>query len=197
MTVLQADDWLWMVWYLTWWLAALCAAKPAARPVRDVWLFHRWLGVAGIVLLFMLQPHSAGLQFAPPVIVAPLWRAPAAAQWALFVFTAAGFAFCWWARVHLFALWSGFVTVKAAHRVVDTGPYRLVRHPIYTGVIAAAVFTAALAATPAALIGAALIAASFWKTALIEEAFLRAQLGASAYDSYSRRTPMLIPLLRS
>ena len=93
-------------------------------------------------------------------------------------------------------MWSGLTTVKADHRVVDTGPYRWVRHPIYTGVIAAALFTAAIEASVSGFLGFALIALGFWMTARIEEAFLRQELGAEAYDAYAKRTPMLVPGLR-
>ena len=53
-------------------------------------------------------------------------------------------------RIHLGALWSGSITRKADHRIVDTGPYGVVRHPIYTGLIAAAIAMAAVKATPVA-----------------------------------------------
>ena len=80
--------------------------------------------------------------------------------------------------------------------MIDTGPYRFVRHPIYTGVIAAGGFTAVIEASPAAIVGAALIGLGFWLTARSEERFLRQELGAEAYDVYARRTPMLIPGMR-
>ena len=108
----------------------------------------------------------------------------------------AGFLFCWWARVHLGQLWSGNITLKADHRVVDTGPYRLVRHPIYTGLILAALATALEKATVLGLSGVLLITFGFWLKARFEEGFLRAQLGAAAYDAYAARTPMLIPFTR-
>ena len=56
----------------------------------------------------------------------------------------AGLAFCWWARLHLGAMWSGTVTRKDDHHIVDTGPYGLVRHPIYTGLIFSALGQAML-----------------------------------------------------
>ena len=95
--------------------------------------------------------------------------------------------------MHLGALWLGFVTTKADHRVIDTGPYRWVRHPIYTGVISTAFWTACVRATPSALCGFGLIAASFWITARMEETFLQSELGQVVYDAYRQRTPMLLP----
>ena len=64
--------------------------------------------------------------------------------------------------------------------MVDAGPNAIVRHPIYTGLIAASFATAGLKGTPAGLAGAILIT-------------LPEQLGSDAYDCYRRRVPMLIP----
>jgi protein-S-isoprenylcysteine O-methyltransferase Ste14 len=105
----------------------------------------------------------------------------------------AGFAFAWWARLHLGRLWSGFVTRKADHRIIDSGPYRIVRHPIYTGIIVAAIAMAIAKGTIYAVAGALLAILSFWVKARLEEKFLREQLGPETYDAYRRRVPMLIP----
>jgi protein-S-isoprenylcysteine O-methyltransferase Ste14 len=51
--------------------------------------------------------------------------------------TVSGFAFSWWARIVLGRLWSSGVTRKTDHRIVTTGPYKVVRHPIYSGIIIA------------------------------------------------------------
>jgi protein-S-isoprenylcysteine O-methyltransferase Ste14 len=124
-----------------------------------------------------------------------LWQTPIALGWACFGLVVAGFLFCWWARLHLGQLWSGNITLKADHRVVDTGPYRLVRHPIYTGMILAALATALEKGTILGLVGVALITFGFWLKARMEERFLRAELGPEAYDAYAKRTPMLAPFL--
>ena len=85
------------------------------------------------------------------------------------------------------------MTRKDDHRIIDTGPYRLVRHPIYTGLITAAFALAVQVETPLALAGALFIALGFWLKARLEERFLREELGAADYDAYAARTPMLIP----
>jgi hypothetical protein len=71
--------------------------------------------------------------------------------------TLAGLLFTWWARIHLGRLWSSDVARKADHHVVDTGPYGIVRHPIYTGILVASTATAAVRATPGAWLGAGLM----------------------------------------
>ena len=108
---------------------------------------------------------------------------------------AAGIAFAWWARIHLGRLWSAQITRKADHHIVDTGPYGLTRHPIYTGMLIAVLATMAAKGTLLGIAGALLIAASFYVKARLEERFLREELGAEAYDGYSRRVPMLVPFV--
>jgi len=87
------------------------------------------------------------------------------------------------------------ITHKEDHRVIDTGPYGLVRHPIYTGLIAGMLATGVAVGTVTAMLGAMLISVGMWQKARMEEAFLTAELGADAYGSYCRRVPMLIPFL--
>jgi protein-S-isoprenylcysteine O-methyltransferase Ste14 len=186
-TAQGAVIWLWVVWYVTWIAAVVFSSRTKVQMGgADMGGWHRALASAGVVLLFTPARWTGP-------IGAPLWKAPALAQWLLLALVVAGFGFCWWARLHLGRLWSGLVTLKEGHHIVDTGPYGLVRHPIYTGVMFAALMTALIAASPAALLGFALVCLGFGMTARIEEGFLRDQLGAQAYDDYSRRTPMLIP----
>jgi protein-S-isoprenylcysteine O-methyltransferase Ste14 len=141
--------------------------------------------IAGMFLLFAAR-RLAGCE-------PGFWDIPLDARWCLVGLAAAGFAFCWWARIHLGRMWSSSVTRKAEHHVVDTGPYAFVRHPIYTGIIVAAAATAALEARAIAFAGLALVISGFWIKARLEERFLRSELGAEAYDAYARRTSMLFP----
>lgn len=80
--------------------------------------------------------------------------------------------------------------------MVDTGPYRLVRHPIYTGIILACFATAVEKTTPLAFAGAAIMSLGWYMKARLEERFLREELGAAPYDAYAARVPMLIPFAR-
>jgi protein-S-isoprenylcysteine O-methyltransferase Ste14 len=69
----------------------------------------------------------------------------------------------WWARIHLGRFWSNAITRKEDHRVIDTGPYGLVRHhPIYTGLIGAILATSVAVGTVTAMLGALLIAFGLW-----------------------------------
>ena len=97
----------------------------------------------------------------------------------------------WWARIHLGQLWSSSVTRKAHHHVVDTGPYAIVRHPIYTGLLLAIISTLLARGTVRTLVGSAIIAVGIYIKARVEEEFLVQQLG-EPYVAYARRVPMLL-----
>ena len=124
-----------------------------------------------------------------------IWEVGNNVAYGLIVVTLLGLLLTWLARIHLGRLWSSAITRKERHRLVDTGPYAFVRHPIYTGIITALVATAAIEATLAALVGATLICSGLWLKARAEERFLMVELGPDDYKSYCRRVPMLIPFL--
>jgi protein-S-isoprenylcysteine O-methyltransferase Ste14 len=193
MTAQASINVLWLAWYVTWIGAVIWSGKTRTQLKTDMVGPHRLFSGLGGMMVFL---PSHGLQDTHSlwtVLRSRLWEANPGLDWTLLALAVGAFAFCWWARAHLGRLWSGFVTLKEDHHIVDTGPYGLVRHPIYTGVIAAMRATAFIRATPAALVGTVLFAVGFSMTARIEERFLRSQLGADAYDSYSRRVGMLVP----
>lgn len=177
--------WLWGAWFLSWMIAASWSNRTMARSPRGSERGYRIVTLLGMSLLFVGR-RSIGQG-------PRLWDAPVQAGWCLVAVAIAGFAFCWWARIHLGRMWSGSVTRKVDHHIVDTGPYAVVRHPIYTGIIIAAAATAALEGRPVAFAGLVLVILGFWIKAKLEEQFLRDELGAEAYDTYARRTAMLLP----
>ena len=145
---------------------------------------YRALAALGGLLLWRGSGSESG--------TTSLWHVGDGGAYVLAALTFAGIFFAWWARLHLGRLWSGSVTRKESHRIVDTGPYAIVRHPIYTGLIGATFATAAAEAAATALVGWALIAFGLWLKARAEERFLAAELGPD-YASYRRRVPMLVP----
>ena len=177
--------WVWAIWVLSWLIAASWSNRTEARPQLRSELVYRIVTVVGMLLLFAAR-RPVGNE---PV----LWETPLEVRWCLVGLAAVGFAFCWWARIHLGRMWSSSVTRKTDHHIINTGPYSLVRHPIYTGIIVAAAATAALEARPLAFAGLVLVIIGFWIKARLEERFLRNELGAEVYDAYARRTGMLFP----
>lgn len=128
-----------------------------------------------------------------PVTRATGWVNPPLIDMAMLLLIIAGIAWCWWARVHLGRLWSADVTRKEGHRIVDTGPYRLARHPIYSGFIVIYVGMAIISTSALGLVGAVALTLGLWLKARVEERFLSEELGAAAYGDYKASTPMLIP----
>ncbi|GGI18993.1 methyltransferase family protein [Bradyrhizobium guangdongense] len=105
----------------------------------------------------------------------------------------AGIAFAWWGRLHLGKFWSNTITHKEDHRVIDTGPYGIVRHPIYTGLIFGMLVTGFAIGLVTTILGAILISLGMWQKGRMEEVFLSKELGEDAYGAYCRRVPMIIP----
>lgn len=178
----------WDVWFISWIAASVWSRRAAAQPALADQLMHWVPTVVGLGLLSFGSAVPNNI----PFIDAPMWRLPEGAQWALTGLCAAGLLFTWWARVSLGALWSGSVSRKDDHTIVRSGPYRLVRHPIYTGLIIASFASATQITMPANMIGAVLLTIGLWLKARLEERFLSTELGADAYADYRRRTPMLI-----
>lgn len=106
--------------------------------------------------------------------------------------TACGLIFAIWARLHLGKYWSGVISLKENHRVIRTGPYELVRHPIYTGLILAAAGSAITNSTVDGFIGLVLIIAACFYKAKREESLLTAQLG-DEYRQFKNQVPFLVP----
>jgi protein-S-isoprenylcysteine O-methyltransferase Ste14 len=182
----QALYLVWAAWGISWLAAAAWSARStAAMPLRQE-MFYRMMLIAGMVLLFLPLRRLPHIQ---------LWRL-GGADWTCVALAAAGFAFCWWARIHLGRLWSSNVARKEGHRVIDSGPYGLVRHPIYTGIILASLATLLLRGTALALAGFVLTVLAWYLKARLEENFLRAELGAADYDAYAARVPMLVPFAK-
>ncbi|WP_109127260.1 isoprenylcysteine carboxylmethyltransferase family protein [Dyella sp. C11] len=103
-----------------------------------------------------------------------------------------GVAFACWARYVLGRNWSSVVQVKQDHELIQRGPYRFVRHPIYTGLLLAFFGTAMAIGEWRGLICVAIVAASFWFKLRLEERWMRESFGA-AYEQYMLRTKALIP----
>ncbi len=175
---------LWVAWIVSWVIASRWASAPV-RTERGSGLRYRILLTIGCLLIVLpLRQHWQ----------APLWRPTSAQAWFLDALALAGFAFCWWARLHLGLLWSSNVTIKPDHHIVDSGPYGLVRHPIYTGLLIAVIASVLMNGTALGIVGGLAMLAGFIAKARLEEKTLREALGAPAYDAYASRVPMLIPL---
>jgi protein-S-isoprenylcysteine O-methyltransferase Ste14 len=101
-------------------------------------------------------------------------------------------AIAFWARVHLGSNWSGVVTLKEGHELIRTGPYRNIRHPIYTGILIAFLGTALVNGQVRGLIALGIIWVSFLIKARREEIFLAQEFGPK-FEEHTRHTGMFLP----
>lgn len=110
------------------------------------------------------------------------------------VVTALGVALAIWARLHLGENWSATVTVKAGHELIESGPYRTVRHPIYTGMLVATAGSVLALGQARGLLALVIIGVGFYFKARKEERYMLSEF-AEKYQAYARRTGMLLPKL--
>ena len=191
----------WAIWAASWMIAAFWSNRTVRRPGGGREWPYRVLELGGFVLLLVPFRNRTAIDYyrgatAHSVFAQRFWILSPDVSWVMAGLAVVGFLFCWWARLHLGRLWSGAITRKEGHHVVATGPYAIVRHPIYTGILLASAATAMVEGTGFAVAAFVLLLAGYWMKARLEERFLRAELGAEAYDAYARKTAMLIPFVR-
>jgi protein-S-isoprenylcysteine O-methyltransferase Ste14 len=182
----QVLEFIWIGWLISWIAASFWSTRPQKRAgTLETWTYRAVMIAGGI----LLAPWTG-----PLLGEKPMWEISYGGAFALAAVMLAGLLLTWWARIYLGPLWSSVITRKKDHRIVDSGPYAFVRHPIYTGLVIALLATAAAEGRATALAGAALVIFGVWLKARAEERFLTAEFGAEIYASYCRRVSMLIPL---
>jgi protein-S-isoprenylcysteine O-methyltransferase Ste14 len=97
-----------------------------------------------------------------------------------------------WARRHLGRNWSGEITIKVEHELIRSGPYRRLRHPIYTGFLTMYLGLALLTGEWLAVIGFTLSVLAYGRKIRLDEANLVVAFGPK-YDEYRRKSWALIP----
>ena len=179
---------LWLAWALYWMASALNNKATVRREsLASRLMYVLPLIVGGVLIGWRNGPWGwLGMRLWPPSL---------AAYWIGVVVLALGLLFSVWARVHLGRNWSGEVTVKEGHELIRTGPYAYVRHPIYTGLIAALLGTALASGTVRAAIGFVIIVASFLVKLRREEVFMR-ETFPGQYEKYREQVPALVPFTR-
>ena len=117
-----------------------------------------------------------------------------ALAWTGVVLCIAGLAFCIWARFTLGRNWSGVVTLKGGHELIVHGPYALVRHPIYTGLLTMFVATVIVVGHVAGIVAAPFVFVSIWIKLRHEEKLMLKQF-PKEYAAYEQRVKRLIPFV--
>jgi len=178
---------LWILWLCYWVVAARITGKTRRRESLASRLTHYGPLILGGLLLGV--PGILG-----PEMERQFHDSAKTWLWIANALVAIGLGFSAWARVWLGGNWSAEVTIKQNHELVRSGPYALVRHPIYTGVLLSLIGTALSVDKWRAFIGLILVAAGFLRKIVIEERFMLAEFG-EAYEHYRAEVPALIPFV--
>jgi protein-S-isoprenylcysteine O-methyltransferase Ste14 len=117
-----------------------------------------------------------------------------ALAWTGVVLCIAGLAFCIWARFTLGRNWSGVITLKGGHELIVGGPYALVRHPIYTGMLTMFVATVIVLGHVAGIIAMPLVFVSLWIKLRHEEKLMLNKF-PNEYAAYQQRVKRIIPFI--
>jgi protein-S-isoprenylcysteine O-methyltransferase Ste14 len=178
-------DALWLLFGVYWLVSALKRKKTKQRETV-LQRFGYTLPLAVVFyLLYQRQPHYGWLdnRFFP---------AGPFGEWLGVFLTAAGIAVAFWARWHLGTNWSGVVTLKEGHELIRTGPYRTIRHPIYSGILLALLGTAITFGAVRGLFAMAIVWLSFYIKARREESFLNQEFGPG-FAEHKQHTGMFLP----
>jgi protein-S-isoprenylcysteine O-methyltransferase Ste14 len=179
---------LWVAWGIYWLISARSNKTTQQREsAASRWAHVIPLIVGGVLIGWRRMPW--------PLLTHRLWPVTFTSYCIGVALLAGGLLFSVWARVHIGRNWSGTVTVKQDHELIRSGPYALVRHPIYTGLLTALIGTVLISGTGRALLGLLIIIIALIRKLHVEEAFMRATFPGQ-YERYSAEVPQLIPFTK-
>ena len=178
---------IWVAFGVFWVLPAVLGKRTVQRQASGARILQLAMLVAAYVLL---ADPDLGLR----LLNLPVLRDGRTTDVIGYSLLAAGMVFAGWARFSLGGNWSSNVTIKQDHTLVSSGPYRIVRHPIYTGLLIALFGTAVVLGELRCFLGV-LIAAIAWKYKSInEEAFMVQKFGEQ-YTQYRMQVKGLVPYI--
>ncbi|RAJ77318.1 protein-S-isoprenylcysteine O-methyltransferase [Chitinophaga dinghuensis] len=165
--------------------------NKTSKNVRERTVRQRYLGPLGYVVIF-------GLLYLPLFVSGGFFGrilpSNALLQGIGATLCMAGIGICIWARTVLGRNWSGGVTEKHGHELVVKGPYRLVRHPIYSGFLTALAGTCMVTGGLAAMVITFIYTLALSRKLNSEEALLK-DLFPGTYEVYQQQTQKLIPFI--
>jgi protein-S-isoprenylcysteine O-methyltransferase Ste14 len=180
-------QYIWTAWFVIWLIWAFQSKKTQQTESLTSRISYTLVVWAAMYLMFFDRHIPLFLQ-------GDLFPRRPWIGWLGIAITLAGFAITLWARFILGGNWSGSVTVKVDHELIRTGPYRYVRHPIYTGIIVALIGTALARDQWRGIPAVILLWIAFTIKRLKEEQFMRQTFGAQ-YAEYTQTTGAIFPTL--
>jgi protein-S-isoprenylcysteine O-methyltransferase Ste14 len=181
----QISAQIWFAWCVLWLLMALWSKPSKRREFPWQRLEHVIPLVIGF--LFLYNPNFAWKFLGDRIIPQNDWVTILG-----LLLTAGGLIFAVWARIALGANWSGTVTIKSGHDLIRRGPYKWIRHPIYTGILISFLGTMLLLGEVRAFCGFALVLLALYRKAKREERFLSEEFGDS-FAEHAKHTGMFLP----
>lgn len=175
---------IWILFSIYWEIAAKNAAPEARSESPLSRGLHVFMVNFALLLLFVPVPGLTKRYLPAARSLVPVGLTMEISAFLLAV----------WARRHLGRNWSGRVTIKVGHELVRSGPYRFVRHPIYTALLGMYAGSALVSGEWHALLGFVIAALAYWRKLRIEEANLALAFGANWAD-YCGSTRALFPWL--
>ena len=178
---------IWLIWIIYWRLADR-NLKVATRSESVV---SRAAHIAPLILaaLLLALPSLPG-----GFLCGRVFPSTEITYWSGVVVLVAGLLFSVWARIHIGRNWSGIVTLKQEHELIQSGPYRLVRHPIYTGLLLGFIGTAIARDEWRGWLAVLIALAALWRKLRLEERWLTEQFGET-YSQYRDKVASLIPFI--
>lgn len=179
---------MWLIWGTYWWLAARDAKQTERREPLGSRLLHILpLVFAGWLLWSDKVP---GRLLAERLFPWAPWE-----FWVGALVTAIGLLFAFWARLEIGRNWSGTVTIKQGHELITSGPYAIVRHPIYTGLLLAFIGSAVARGDWRGVLAVLVCWAALWRKLRFEERWMAERFGEQ-YVVYSQRVPAIVPFAK-
>jgi protein-S-isoprenylcysteine O-methyltransferase Ste14 len=166
----------------------MIAALFVKRTVERSWSGGRLVLMVLVALAFWVRRN--------PLVLGQhrLWTPTLSGEWLAAAVVLCGLAVTLWARWALGSNWSGSVTFKQDHELIERGPYRVVRHPIYSGLLLMALGTAMLRARVSEFVFCAVMLVALWFKLRAEEQLLTRHF-PEAYPRYRERVRALIPFV--
>jgi len=175
----------WATWLIVWLAMAFFSKTTKRRESPRQRLEHVIPAVLGFLLIFREG-------FGSPWLTRTIFLDNPALMLVCVGVTILGLLFAVWARLALGSNWSGTVTIKANHQLIRRGPYRFIRHPIYTGMLAALLATAITQQLLSGLLGFAVVFFALYRKARREESFLSQEFG-EVFAEHREHTGMFLP----
>lgn len=181
---------LWLAFLAYWAFSAIGVKRDIRRRAWLPSLVFRIAVAVIVVLLLRMTALRRPARSLPRVRIIP---ANPVIELIGVALCAVGIAFAIWARWHLGRNWSSVPTLKEGHELVTSGPYARVRHPIYTGMLTAALGSALTLGGVALIAFVACCVAFLWRVP-VEERLMQQQF-PNDYPAYRARTKALIPFV--